>query len=117
MVANFVYRYRIRLDYSDKPVSTRGSRVKTEKLHNADLVRLFGVTKRPQQDCNLRYEGMKLNTLAIKQSTSIMWHIQYIWHLYGDNVTRKVFKLRLWGARLDTKDVSDPNFIDLRCPS
>ena len=29
---------------------------------------------------------------------------------------RKVFKLRLWGARLGTKDVSDPNFMVLRCP-
>ena len=29
---------------------------------------------------------------------------------------RKVFKLRLLGARLGTKDVSDPNFIVLRCP-
>ena len=28
---------------------------------------------------------------------------------------RKMFKLRLWGARLG-KDVSDPNFIILRCP-
>ena len=27
-----------------------------------------------------------------------------------------MFKLRLWGARLGTKDVSDPNFIVLRCP-
>ena len=26
-----------------------------------------------------------------------------------------MFKLRLWGARLGTKDVSDPNFIVLRC--
>ena len=27
-----------------------------------------------------------------------------------------MFKLRLWGARLGTKDVSDPNFKVLRCP-
>ena len=27
-----------------------------------------------------------------------------------------MFKLRLWGARLVTKDVSDPYFIVLRCP-
>ena len=27
-----------------------------------------------------------------------------------------MFKLRLWGARLGTKDVSDPNFIVLHCP-
>ena len=33
-----------------------------------------------------------------------------------DSVTRKVFNLRLWGARLDPKNVSDPNFIVLRCP-
>ena len=30
--------------------------------------------------------------------------------------TRIVFKLRLWGARLGSKDVSDPNFIVLRRP-
>ena len=35
---------------------------------------------------------------------------------YRDSVTRKVFKLRLWGARLGPKDGSDPNFIVLRCP-
>ena len=29
---------------------------------------------------------------------------------------RKVFKLRLWGGRLGPTDVSDPNFIALRCP-
>ena len=29
---------------------------------------------------------------------------------------RKVSKLRLWGARLGAKDVSDPNFIVLHCP-
>ena len=37
-------------------------------------------------------------------------------HPNGDSVTRKVFKLRLWGARLGTKDVLDPNFIVLHCP-
>ena len=34
----------------------------------------------------------------------------------GTVSVRKVFKLRLWGGRLVTKDVSDPNFIVLRCP-
>ena len=29
---------------------------------------------------------------------------------------RKVFKLQLWSGRLDTKDVSGPNVIVLRCP-
>ena len=29
---------------------------------------------------------------------------------------RKVSKLRLWGARLGAKDVSDPNFIVVHCP-
>ena len=29
---------------------------------------------------------------------------------------RKVFKLRLWEARLGPEDVSDPNFIVLRSP-
>ena len=81
MVANFVYRYRIRLDYSDKPVSTRGSRVKTEKLHNADLVRLFGVTKRPQQDCNLRYEVKYLSHKTIDQH----------------NVAYTVYMAPIWG--------------------
>ena len=27
-----------------------------------------------------------------------------------------MFKLRLWGARLGTTEVLDPNFIVLRCP-
>ena len=33
-----------------------------------------------------------------------------------DSVTRKVNKLQLQGGRVGTKDVSDPNFIVLRCP-
>ena len=33
-----------------------------------------------------------------------------------DSVRRIVFKLRLWGDRLGPTDVSDPNFIVLRCP-
>ena len=33
-----------------------------------------------------------------------------------DSVTRKVFKLRVWGDRLDTKDVTDPYFIVLNGP-
>ena len=36
--------------------------------------------------------------------------------LKRDSVTRKVFKLRLWGVRLGTKDVSHKNCIVLRCP-
>ena len=65
--------------------------------------------------------------LQFKKLTKYLFYLQYAYFNFGqnrliqtkrDSVTIKVFKLRLWGARLgsNTMDVSDPNFIVLRCP-
>ena len=58
----------------------------------------------------------ELHYTVLFLSRNTLIPLQFMSMCLRDSVTRIVFKLRLWGDRLGPTDVSDPNFIVLRCP-